>query len=495
MVMRIITIATILSFFIVSCEGMSQPNIVFILADDLGYGELGSYGQEKIKTPHLDRLAKEGLRLTQHYTGAPVCAPARCVLLTGKNLAHSEIRGNKEIRPIGQQPLSSEALTIAEVFKKRGYKTGAFGKWGLGAPGTSGDPNNQGFDYFFGYNCQRNAHSYYPEYLQKNQERIQINKNPIPGHLRKLKGIIKGSDYRSETYAPDLILAESLNFIDKHKNSPFFLYLPFVEPHMAMQSPQEIIDRYPKEWDDVALGGKGPYNGKKGYLPHDRPRAAYAAMISDLDDHVGAVLSRLKKLGLDQNTIIIFTSDNGPTWNGLGGADPKFFNSTSGLRGYKGSCYEGGLRIPCIVKWPNVIKPGQVSNAATYFPDWFPTLSTIANASLPKNNKLDGIDMLSLFKGGELTTRNSPMIWDFYEYGGIAAVRDGDWKIIRRNLRRKNAENMNWELYNIANDPEEKKDLAASHSNIVKRLEKAWLKTRTINENFRIPFVDGKKEL
>ncbi|BDS08378.1 N-acetylgalactosamine-6-sulfatase [Oceaniferula spumae] len=475
----------------------AKPNIVFILADDLGYGELGCYGQEKIKTPHIDQLAKEGLKFTQHYTGAPVCAPARCVLMTGKNLSHAEIRGNRDSgngkKFPGQWPITADAVTIAEVLKEAGYATGAFGKWGLGPSDTSGSPIKQGFDTFYGYNCQRNAHSYYPPFLDSNEKEEVINKDPIPGHLRKKQGEVKAEDYVAENYAPDLILEHALKFIDDNKDKPFFLYLPVVEPHVSIQSPQEWIDKYPEEWDKDR-----EYRGQNGYLPHPRPRAAYAAMISDMDENVGKVLERIKKHGLEKNTIVIFTSDNGPTHGGqdkrfnIGGADCVFFKSRGGLRGYKGSCYEGGIRIPCVVKWPGKVKPGTVTNMPSYFPDWFNTLANIGGGKMP-DTKVDGIDLTPALLGEDAPKRAVPMVWDFHNYGGIIAVRDGNWKAVRRNLLKKKSSP--WELYDLATDVHEANNVAADHPDIVKRLEKFWLENRTVEPDFPIPAVDGKKSL
>lgn len=476
----------------------AKPNIVFILADDLGYGELGCYGQEKIKTPHIDQMAKEGVKFTQHYTGAPVCGPARCVLMTGQNLAHAQIRGNKDsgngrVFP-GQWPITDEVVTIAEVLKDAGYTTGAFGKWGLGPSNTSGSPMKQGFDRFYGYNCQRNAHSYYPLFLDSDEKEQVINKYPIPGHDQKKTGEVVADDYRSKNYAPDMILAESLKFIDKNKDKPFFLYLPLVEPHVSIQSPQEWIDKYPKEWDE----GR-PYRGQNGYLPHPRPRAAYAAMISDLDEHVGVVMARLKKHGLLENTIVVFTSDNGPTHGGrdpefnIGGADCEFFKSRGGLKGYKGSCYEGGIRMPCVVKWAGKIKPGTVTEIPSYFPDWFITFAKIGGGKLP-DQTLDGIDLTPSMMGQEDAKREEPMMWDFHNYGGIIGIRDGKWKAVRRGLLAK-GEHPAWELYDLDADLKETTDLAAKHPDVVKRLEKAWLETRVVEPDFLIPFVDGKKSL
>lgn len=476
-------------------EKPAQPNIVFILADDLGYGELGCYGQKKIKTPNIDALAKQGIRFTQHYTGAPVCAPARCTLMTGQHLAHAEIRGNRDsgngrIFP-GQWPISDEIVTIAEVLQDAGYTTGAFGKWGLGPSNTTGSPMKQGFDRYYGYNCQRNAHSFYPPFLDSDEKEVRVNAYPIPGRDKKPEGEIVADDYRAENYAPDLILTEALKFIDKNKDKPFFLYLPFVEPHVSMQPPQEWVDKYPKQWDQE----NGVYRGQNGYLPHPRPRAGYAAMISDLDEHVGTILERLKKHGLDENTIVVFTSDNGATHGGsdprfhIGGAACTFFESTGGLKGFKGSCYEGGIRVPCIVRWPNIVTPGTETTVPSYFPDWFPTLTKIAGGELPRSQQLDGIDLTDALQGKRDPQRTEPMIWEFNGYGGIVAIRDGKWKALRRNLKR-GKQPLEWELYDLELDRNETTDLAKNHPDIVKRLEAAFLKTRTVEPDFPVPFLD-----
>lgn len=477
----------------ICAEQNARPNVVFILADDLGYGDVGCYGQQKIKTPHIDQLAKDGLRFTQHYTGAPVCAPARCVLMTGQNLSIAQIRNNRDsgngrIFP-GQWPITEDAVTIAEALKQNGYVTGAFGKWGLGPSNTSGSSIKQGFDRYYGYNCQRNAHSFYPPFLDSDEREIRINKYPIPGHDRKPSGEINADDYRAETYAPDAILSESIKFIDDHKDEPFFLYLPFVEPHVAMQPPQEWLDRYPTDWD----AEHGAYRGQNGYLPHPRPRAAYASMISDLDEHIGTVLERLDHHGLTGKTIVVFTSDNGPTHEGsdkrfhIGGAACKFFNSNAGLRGYKGSCYEGGIRIPCIVKWPDHVTPATETDLPSYFPDWFPTICRLTGSKLPTNQQLSGIDLTPVLIGESVPPREEPMVWEFHGYGGIIAIRDGQWKALRRNISRKEA--TDWELYNLIADRSESHDLASQHPEIVKRLEEKWLKGRTVESDFRLKLL------
>ena len=472
----------------------SQPNIVFILADDLGYGELGCYGQEKIKTPHVDRLAAEGMRFTQHYTGAPVCAPARCVLMTGQHLGHAEVRGNRDsgngrVFP-GQWPLTENIVTIAEVMKSAGYVTGAFGKWGLGPSNTTGSPIKQGFDRYFGYNCQRNAHSFYPMFLDSNEREQMINRGLIFGHQRKPEGEVRAEDYRLENYAPDVILEEALKFIDKNAKKPFFLYLPFVEPHVAMQPPQEWIDRYPAAWDEE----KGVYRGQCGYLPHPRPRAGYAAMISDLDEHVGTIMARLESHGLTENTLVVFTSDNGTTHPGgdpkfhIGGCDAPFFNSTAGLRGWKGSVYEGGIRIPCVVKWPGKVKAGAVCKVPSYFPDWFPTLSAVAGAVLPENQTLDGINLVPVLRGGEPPVRTERMTWDFSGYGGQIALREGKWKAVRQQVRGKQPGA--WELYDLDADRSEQVDFADDQPEIVKRFEQDFIRSRTVELDFPNPIYD-----
>ena len=291
-------------------------NVVFILADDLGWGELGSYGQKKIPTPHLDRLAAQGTRFTRHYSGAPVCAPSRCVLMTGKHLGHAEVRGNRQAKVAdprfteGQLPLSTGAVTIAQVFRQAGYATGAMGKWGLGPVGSTGDPNAKGFDLFFGYNCQAVAHSFFPATLWRNAERVPLNRKAVPGHAKQPAGEVRLEDWQGENHASLAMMAEAERFIDAHRSRPFFLYLPFTEPHVAMQPPREWVEKFPRDWDPV------PYRGESGYLPHPRPRAGYAAMIALLDHHVGQVLAALDRAGVAERTLVVFSSDNGTTHAG-----------------------------------------------------------------------------------------------------------------------------------------------------------------------------------
>lgn len=466
-------------------------NVVFILADDLGWGEVGAYGQKQIPTPNIDRLATQGMRFTQHYSGAPVCAPSRCVLMTGKHLGHAEVRGNLQAKARfpefaeGQHPLSEQAVTLAQVFQKAGYATGAMGKWGLGPVGSTGDPNRKGFDLFFGYNCQAVAHSFYPAHLWRNAERITINAKAIPGHAKQPEGEVKLEDWIGETYAPTLMIAEAEKFIAANAGKPFFLYLPFIEPHVAIHPPRESVERFPTDWDAEV------YRGENGYLPHPRPRAGYAAMINDLDGYVGRVLGALDKAGLTERTLVIFTSDNGSTHPGransrfhVGGADPPFFNSTANLRGYKGSVYEGGLRVPMIARLPGRIEAGAVNETPSYFADWFPTLCEAAGLKQPEG--LDGESLWPVLTGQQKTLASrKPMIWVFPEYGGQVAVRIGEFKLVRQNLKTKSPGA--WEVYDLDKDSGETTNVADTRTDLIRQAEE--LLRREVSENpvFPVP--------
>src|SRR5262249_7707633 len=298
----------------------------YILADDLGYGDLGCYGQKKIKTPNLDKMAAQGLRFTQHYAGNAVCAPSRCVLMTGKHSGHAYIRNNTEMKPAGQQPIPADTVTIARLLRGAGYVTSLIGKWGLGMHDSSGDPQKQGFDHVFGYYCQRHAHNHYPTFLWRNAQKVPLAGNP---------GAATG-----EQHSHDLFEQEALDFIRKNKDKPFFLYLPFTIPHVALQVPQDSLAEYKGKWEDP------PYKGGKNYQPHEYPRAAFAAMVTRMDRTVGRILDLLRALDLDDDTIVIFSSDNGPVGDGVGGSHSIFFSSAGVLRGFKGSLFEGGVRVP-----------------------------------------------------------------------------------------------------------------------------------------------------
>ena len=458
-------------------------NIVYILADDLGYRELGCYGQEKIRTPRLDRLASEGMRFMQHYSGAPVCASSRCVLMTGLHCGHSLVRNNwengswGENEPEGQYPLPAGTFTMARMLHDAGYATGVFGKWGLGGPGTTGAPENQGFDTSCTVNCQRKAHNFYPNHLWKNGEKMVLPGNGwFKAHQKIDAPLATDSEYYErylgETYSPDVFLDEALSFIDENSDRPFFLYYPSPIPHVALQVPVEELDAYPREWDEK------PYLGGS-YLPHPRPRAAYAAMITHLDKEVGAILDRLEQHGLTDNTIVMFTSDNGTTW--AGGADHQFFESTRGLSGLKGSVLEGGIRVPLVVRWPGRVKAGSVSEFPSSFPDMMPTVAEIAGIGFDR--PVDG-DSLMPALGGANPARENDLYW---EHGDQQALRHGDWKLVRRRLAKKNPQT---QLFDLSVDPGEKNNLAGERPEILKMMIERAAATRFPSLIFPNPGID-----
>jgi arylsulfatase A len=451
-----------------------RPNIVLIVADDLGYRELGSFGQKLIRTPHLDRLASEGMRLTQHYSGNAVCAPSRCVLMTGKHPGHAYIRSNKSTPPEGQEPIPASEITLAELLKRQGYGTGGFGKWGLGGPDSSGIPLSQGFDRFFGYLCQAHAHSYYPDYLWSDNEHISLNNNPpVPGHAKLPKGadpalassydMFKGSDY-----APDRINGQAVAFLREHgsplasgNGPPFFLYYPTVIPHVALHVPDEDLQPY------TALGWNDPpfTADRGGYTPHFTPRAAYAAMITRLDRYVGRILSVLDEFQLADNTIVIFSSDNGTTHLDRE-VDYTFFKSVGELRGLKGSLYEGGVRVPTIVRWPGHVAANSSSDRISGFEDWMPTLLDAIGAADQIPDNIDGISLLPTLTGESEPER--PFLYrEFPSYGGQQTIRVGDWKAVRQGMTRGN---LVVELYNIKDDISESRNVADRNPEIVARL-------------------------
>ena len=465
---------------ILSAQTKRPPNIIYMLADDLGYGELGCYGQKKIRTPHVDRLAKEGMRFMRHYCGAPVCAPSRCVLMTGRHLSHAAVRGNKPVQPEGQWAIPDDTITVADILHGQGYATGAMGKWGLGPPQSPSAPENQGFDLFHGYICQRVAHNYYPTHLWLNGQRQILNNRDFRGH-KKLKEAPKNYEqFQGNEYAPELMMNTALAFIRQNAEKPFFLYLPFVEPHLAMQPPEKWVNSYPKSWD------KAPYIGQRGYLPHPRPRAGYAAMISDLDEHVGRIMTLLAELKLDSNTLVIFTSDNGPTHD-VGGVDTTFFKSAGVLRGRKGSVYEGGLRVPMIARWPGTVAAGSTTKHISGFQDVLPTLAELTGGKTPDH--VDGVSFLPTLTGKGQQEVHDHLIWEFFGYGGQQCVISGKWKAVRQKLRKGNRR---VELYNLDKDPSESRDLAAANPKVVERLTKILETDRTPNADFPIKMLDEK---
>lgn len=433
-------------------HAQKRPNIVFILADDLGYGDLGVYGQQYIHTPHLDRLAAEGMRFTQFYAGTTVCAPSRSSLLTGQHTGHTYIRGNKEIQPEGQEPLADSVQTFAQLLQQAGYVTGAFGKWGLGMIGTSGDPNRKGFDEFFGYNCQRQSHRYYPTHLWHNNEKIMLDGNDLSQQVH---------------YAPSLIQQKTLAFIENHKDSSFFLFIPTVLPHAELQGPEdEYYKQYEHTFNETPHRGNdyGPGATVAGYASVDKPRATFAAMVSRMDAYVGQVLDKLDELGLTDNTLVIFSSDNGPHQEG--GADPSFFNSAGGLRGVKRDLYEGGIRTPLIIRWPSQVAAGSVSEHIGAFWDIMPTFVELTGA--PRPHYTDGISLLPTLLGQGDQQQHGYLYWEFHEGGGRQAVRMGNWKGVRLNV--KEAPNGPIALYDLQADPAETTAVAAARPEIAKQL-------------------------
>lgn len=447
------------------------PNIVYILADDLGYGELGSYGQQKIRTPNLDRLASEGVRFTQHYSGSPVCAPSRGALLTGKHTGHAYVRDNKEMggwgpdEPEGQLPLAAGEITIAEMLKPAGYATGFVGKWGLGGPESEGHPNAQGFDHFYGYLCQRVAHNYYPTHLWLNGERDSLAGNSpwFPAHQSIEAPLESEAAYyerfAGDTYAPDRMIDEALDFVRTNHDRPFFLVFATPVPHLALQVPRESLDEYRDSFDDV------PYLGGS-YLPHPYPRAAYAAMITRMDRDAGRLLDLLDSLGVGDDTIVLFSSDNGTTFSR--GVEAAYFQSTSGLRGLKGSVFEGGIRVPMLARWRGRFETDMVTEHPSAFWDVMATVAEAAGVEPPEG--IDGVSFLPVLLGEPAASpEDRPLYWEYHAYGGMQAVRSGRWKGIRLDAHANPDGPI--ALYDLESDPGESRDIAAEHPDVVARLD------------------------
>ncbi|MFK7790739.1 MAG: arylsulfatase, partial [Phycisphaeraceae bacterium] len=457
--------------------------------DDLGYGELGSYGQLKIKTPHLDKLAANGMRFTQHYSGSPVCAPSRSVLMTGIDSGRSYIRNNspwaRKVNPHfqGQEPLKDSAVTLAELLKEQGYRTAVAGKWGLGGPETEGIPTKQGFDDFFGYHCQWVAHSYYPDHLWHNEKKIPFNDHATPGS-HKLKQAPDGdwTHRQGDKYAPDAIADHMLNWIGDaaEQKEPFFFWYASIIPHVALHIPDEKLDAYGY---DKSMDPK-PYLGQRGYSAHPRPRAAYAAMITYLDEQVGRIMALLEEKGVADNTLIVFSSDNGASY--AGGADAEFFNSVDGLRGLKGSVFEGGLRVPMIASWPGKIKPNTTSDLLCGQVDMLPTLVEAAGGQAPS-----GIDGVSLLPTLTSQGKQAESAFYYWELGNKQALRQGDWKLIRTFDKNNKATTY---LFNIANDRNEKNNLASLHPDRVDNMVETIIAHRNEPQvnGFRNPAFSSK---
>jgi arylsulfatase A len=437
-----------------------RPNVVFILADDLGYADVGCYGQKKIRTPNIDQLAAEGMRFTQCYSGNPVCAPSRCTLMTGYHSGHGQIRNNKQVGGDegwvlgstigGQWPLTEGTFTVGHLFQKAGYATGAFGKWGLGRVGTTGDPQKQGFDHFFGYICQRQAHTYYPNHLWQDGKILWIEEN---------------KDGTEKVYSHDRVAEEALQFLRTNRDRPFFLYVPFTIPHVALMVPEDSLAEYRDLQPDP------PYDGSRQYVPHQRPRACYAAMVTRMDKSVGQIMALLKELGLDDDTLVIFSSDNGPTM--AGGSEAGFFASAGPLHGLKGSVWEGGIRVPFIARWPGRIKPGSESDHIAAFWDFLPTCAELLGEQPPRG--IDGVSLLPTLLGRSGQKKHDYLYW---ELNGQQGVRMDNWKAIRLKP------NQEIQLFDLKTDIGEKNDVANQHPEIVARMRDILTNGRTESDIF-----------
>lgn len=504
--MLIASLAMALSGFFLQAQTnkTAKPNVLYIIADDLGYGELGSYGQQKIETPNLDELARHGMRFTQHYA-YPVCAPSRYILMTGQNSGKAFIRGNHEwgergpvwdfkameANPYleGQYPIPDSTVTLAEIFKSAGYTTGMVGKWGLGAPMTAGQPNRQGFDYFYGFICQRQDHTYYTGHLWENEDRVPLNNKVIDPAVMLPKNLDPLDEksyeqYQQKDYTPDFLIKAAVKFIDKNADKPFFLYYPTPLPHVSLQAPKDLVAYYHKKFGD-----EKPFVGDGSYFPARYPRATYAAMITLMDRQVGQLIAELKRKGVYDNTIIMFTADNGVAFNA--GVDPVFFNSNGPFKGTygwgKGFVREGGIRAPFIASWPGKIKSNSISNTICSTMDMVPTFCQLLQVKVP--NKVDGINILPTLLGKKQVASHPYLYFEFPEYGGQQAIRIGNWKGVRLNMIKGNNK---WALYDLNTDIQEQNDLADKHPEIIAKMKQISLKEHQTPalDRFLIPVLE-----
>lgn len=447
-------------FFLSGCDTQQStdqqeaktPNIIFIMADDLGYGDLGVYGQEVIQTPNLDQMASEGIRFTQFYSGSPVCAPARSVLMTGRHTGHTTVRGNFGQGGVtglgggeGRVPLKADDVTVAEIMKQAGYTTGITGKWGLGEPGTTGLPNDQGFDQWLGYLNQRRAHNHYGDYIWQNKEKYNIPEN---------------ADGKEGVYTHNLFTEFALDFIEEQADSVFFLYIPYLLPHAEYEIP-EINESYKdKDWTE--------------------DEKVHASMVTLIDSDIGKIRAKLEELGIAENTLIMFTSDNGAAerWEGR-------FDSSGKLKGRKRDVYEGGIRVPLIVAMPGTVPGGKVNSTVGYFADILPSFAAIGEAESPAN--IDGIDLSQAFLQNQQLDNQRVLYWEFHEQGGKQAVRNGNWKGIRRDVQEKGFHD-DLELYDLEADPDESENIAEQHPEIVEEMIGIMEKEHVQSEAFPFKF-------
>ncbi|WP_339722536.1 arylsulfatase [uncultured Paraglaciecola sp.] len=487
----------------VAQNSSDKPNVIYILVDDMGIGDIEPFGQKLIKTPNLQRMADEGLIFSQHYAGNPVCAPSRAALMTGQHSGTNQIRGNFELggfadeEEFGQMPLQPGTETVAKVMKKAGYTTALIGKWGLGGPGSYGVPTKQGFDYFFGYLDQKQAHNHYPSHLWENEERFALNNEYLDPH-GQLDEDADPNDpasyakFKRSDFAQQRLTEQALDYIEGNKQKPFFLYLSYAAPHAALQAPDKEIAKY-AHFEDT------PYDGVAdgSYLPAFKPRATRAAMISHIDQGIGLVMDKLKKLGLDENTLVIFSSDNGPSFEG--GADLEFFNSNSKFRGYKRDLYDGGIRMPTIARWPTKVPAGQVSDHVSAFWDVLPTLAELVKIEAPKN--IDGLSFLPTLLGQEGQQQHSSLYWEFHHWNGshkqavrIQGQKGADWKAIRF-FDTQSKDGTAIELYNLDIDPQEQINLASEHPDLIAQAEELFVssRTRSFMDSWNFDYYEGKQ--
>ena len=485
----------VLVLFQLSCiHAWSQPkrktpNVIYIYADDMGYGELGCYGQQKIRTPYLDRMAREGMRFTDHYTSTPVCAPARCMLMTGKHGGHTYIHGNYEMGGFadslegGQMPLPEGSFTIAKLMQQAGYATGAIGKWGMGMVNTTGFPLKQGFDYFYGFLDQKQAHNYYPTHLWENDHWDTLRNPSI--YVHKSVDSAKATDadfdyFKGKDYAPAKMTEKALAFIERNARKPFFLYLPYTIPHVSLQAPDEWVKRYIGQFNEQ------PYYGQAGYAACKYPLSTYAAMISYLDAQVGIIMEKIKQLGLDDNTLVFFSSDNGAAFNG--GVDRFFFNSTGGLRGQKMDLFEGGIREPLIARWPGTIPAGTTSGLVSA---QFDMVATLAELTGQKVGHTDGISFLPELKDHtKAQKKHEYLYFEYPENGGQLAIRIGNWKGVKLDVR--HHPEKPWLLFNLESDRNETTDLAAQHPELFSQFQAIVKKEHQQAHIREWEFVDPK---
>ncbi|MCM1138817.1 MAG: arylsulfatase [Duncaniella sp.] len=444
----------------------ASPNVIFILADDLGIGDTSPYGQKLIKTPNLDRMEREGMKFTQSYAGTAVSAPSRASLMTGQHTGHTHIRGNMRHDPEGQVAMPDSTYTMARLFKDAGYATGCFGKWGLGYPGSESDPTKMGFDRFFGYNCQTLAHDYYPDHLWDGLNRVELPEN---------------YEQAESKYSADMIHQQALDFIRANADKPFFTFLSYTLPHAELVLPHDSVYDYycnviPAA-DDQAWAEENP-NRRGAYGATDRPLASFASMVTRLDSYVGDVMNLLAELGIDDNTIVIFTSDNGP--HREGGANPDYFDSYGPYRGIKRDLYEGGIRMPMIIRYPGKIKEGSTNDHILAFWDMMPTFAELTGTELKSNT--DGISFLPTLLGKDGQKEHDYLYWEFHEGGGKQALRMGDWKAVRLNVS--DSTKRITELYNLATDTHEDNNVADQNTELVARMDFLMDSVRTHSDLF-----------